>query len=129
MKIGFSLSKQYEVKERGESSKLVFEEADGDRGEKRKGGAGGDSKKGVKSALEELMKEEEKAKERFNRKDYWLCEGIVVKVMSKALAEKGYYKHKGVVRKVIDKYVGEIEMIDTKHVLRVDQEELETVIP
>ncbi|OMO58513.1 hypothetical protein COLO4_34579 [Corchorus olitorius] len=63
------------------------------------------------------------------RKDYWLCEGIIVKVMSKALAQKGYYKQKGVVRKAIDKYVGEIEMLESKHVLRVDQQELETVIP
>ncbi|XP_063939655.1 KIN17-like protein [Daucus carota subsp. sativus] len=80
-------------------------------------------------ALGELMREQEEAKERRRRKDYWLCEGIVVKVMSKALAEKGYYKQKGVVRKVIDKYVAEIEMIEKKHLLRVDQEELETVIP
>ncbi|MQL73097.1 hypothetical protein Taro_005439 [Colocasia esculenta] len=81
------------------------------------------------SALDELMREEEKAKERSNRKDYWLCEGIVVKVMSKPLAEKGYYKQKGAVVKVVDKYVGEIEMLEKKHVLRVDQDELETVIP
>ncbi|MFS7951897.1 putative KIN17-like protein [Helianthus anomalus] len=64
------------------------------------------------AALDELIKEEEKAKERINRKDYWLCEGIVVKVMSKVLADKG-----------------EIEMLESKHKLRVDQEELETVIP
>jgi len=71
------------------------------------------------------MKEEEKARERSNRKDCWLCPGIVVKVMmSKLLAEKGYYKQKGVVKKVIDKYVGEIEMLESKHVLRVDQDEL-----
>ncbi|GLT73652.1 hypothetical protein SLA2020_454950 [Shorea laevis] len=43
--------------------------------------------------------------------------------------DKGYYKQKGVVGKVIDEYVGEIEMLESKHVLRVDQEELETVIP
>nr|CAD1818813.1 unnamed protein product [Ananas comosus var. bracteatus] len=49
--------------------------------------------------------------------------------MSKTLAEKGYYKQKGVVKRVVDKYVGEIEMLESKHVLRVDQEELETVIP
>lgn len=84
---------------------------------------------GGSSALDALMREEEKAKERSNRKDYWLCEGIVVKVMSKTLAEKGYYKQKGVVKRVIDKYVGEIQMLESKHVLRVDQEELETVIP
>lgn len=39
------------------------------------------------------------AKERSSRKDYWLSEGIVVKVMSKAMAEKGYYKQNGVVHK------------------------------
>jgi DNA/RNA-binding protein KIN17 len=82
-----------------------------------------------RSAIDDLMKEEEKAKERSNRKDYWLCPGIVVKVMSKSLAEKGYYKQKGLVKRVIDKYVGEIEMLESKHVLRVDQDELETVIP
>ncbi|KAJ1687431.1 hypothetical protein LUZ63_018821 [Rhynchospora breviuscula] len=81
------------------------------------------------SALDQLMQEEEKKKEKSNRKDYWLCEGIVVKVMSKSLADKGYYKQKGVVKKVIDKYTGEIEMLETKHRLRIDQEELETVIP
>ncbi|PKU75885.1 KIN17-like protein [Dendrobium catenatum] len=92
-------------------------------------GNSGNAGSGGKSALDELMKEEEKAKERMNRKDYWLCEGIVVKVMSKTLADKGYYKQKGVIRKVIDKYVGEIEILENKHVLRIDQEELETVIP
>ncbi|KAL5763591.1 hypothetical protein ACOSP7_019855 [Xanthoceras sorbifolium] len=112
-------------------SKLVFEELDNNdtnnsknkKIDKNNKGSGGNS------ALEELMREEEKVKEKMNRKDYWLCEGIIVKVMSKALADKGYYKQKGVVRKVIDKYVGEIEMLENKHVLRVDQDELETVIP
>ncbi|RYR74600.1 hypothetical protein Ahy_A02g009327 [Arachis hypogaea] len=51
---------------------------------------------GGKSILEELIREEEKKKEKINRKDYWLREGIIIKVMSKALAEKGYYKQKGV---------------------------------
>ncbi|XP_065870439.1 KIN17-like protein [Euphorbia lathyris] len=131
VKIGFALgSKSNAGKEKGESSsKLIFEEVE----EKEKKNMKNKEKDSVgkigKSALEELMKEEEKAKERSNRKDYWLCEGIIVKVMSKALAEKGYYKQKGVVRKVIDKYVGEIEMLESKHLLRVDQEELETVIP
>ncbi|PON45187.1 DNA/RNA-binding protein Kin17, conserved domain containing protein [Trema orientale] len=129
VKIGFALgssSSKIVSKEKAESSKLVFDELESDksRGEKRK--ADGSS---TKSALEELMREEEKKKDKINRKDYWLCEGIIVKIMSKALAEKGYYKQKGVVRKVIDKYVGEIEMLESKHVLRIDQEELETVIP
>lgn len=58
-----------------------------------------------------------------------MWEGIVVKVMSKALVDKEYFKQKGVVWKVIDKYVGEIEMLESKHVLRVDEKELEIVIP
>ncbi|KAI4318915.1 hypothetical protein MLD38_032569 [Melastoma candidum] len=137
-KVGFSLAKEKaDNPGPGSSSRVIFEgfDSESDR-KKRKGEAGddvnngGDIRKGRgKSVIEELMEEEEKKKEKFNRKDYWLYEGIVVKVMSKALAGNGYYKQKGVVKKVIDKYIGEIEMIETKHVLRVDQEELETVIP
>ncbi|XVE99557.1 hypothetical protein REPUB_Repub03eG0209300 [Reevesia pubescens] len=132
VKIGFSLGNVAKG-EKGESSKsarLVFEE---EEKEKNNNNNKNDNERkensGRKNALEELMREEEKVKERSNRKDYWLCEGIIVKVMSKALAQKGYYKQKGVMRKVIDRYVGEIEMLESKHVLRVDQEELETVIP
>lgn len=33
-----------------------------------------------KSALDDILREEERKKERKNRKDYWLAEGIVVKV-------------------------------------------------
>lgn len=116
------------AKERAGSSKSVFDEIDNEKREKGKD-SGKNGKRESCPVLDEIMREEEEQKERSNRKDYWLCVGIVVKVMSKALAEKGYYKQKGIVRKVIDKYVGEIEMIETKHVLRVDQEELETVIP
>ncbi|KAK1556222.1 hypothetical protein Q3G72_000794 [Acer saccharum] len=128
LKIGFSLAssllnKDNNASTTNTSSKLVFEELDNNSNKKIDKASGG------KSALEELMREEEKVKEKINRKDYWLCEGIIVKVMSKPLADKGYYKQKGVVKKVIDKYVGEIEMLDNKHVLRVDQDELETVIP
>ncbi|XP_055811304.1 KIN17-like protein [Solanum dulcamara] len=117
------------VKERAGSSKSVFDEIDN---EKRERGNKDSRKTGKREScpvLDEIMREEEEERDRNNRKDYWLCVGIIVKVMSKALADKGYYKQKGIVRKVIDKYVGEIEMIETKHVLRVDQEELETVIP
>lgn len=132
-KIAFALGSSVRpiiAKEKAESSKHIFEEIETDKNEKSKSG-GNSVKSGVggRSVLDDLMREQEKAKERSNRKDYWLCEGIVVKIMSKALAQKGYYKQKGVVIKVIDKYVGEIEMLDSKHVLRVDQAELETVIP
>ncbi|XP_042028360.1 KIN17-like protein [Salvia splendens] len=113
---------------RGDNTRLLFDEVEPESSSgKRKREGEGSSKNA--SVLDEMMKEEEKAKERINRKDYWVCPGIVVKVMSKALVDKGYYKQKGVVLKVIDKYCGEIEMLENKHVLRVDQEELETVLP
>lgn len=132
VKIGFSLGSTVAKKEKGETSKpkprVVFEEADNEE-KKPRNQSTKDNVVGKKRAWEELMKEEENLKEKSNRKDYWLFEGIVVKVMSKALAEKGYYRQKGVIKRVIDKYVGEIEMLESKHVLRVDQEELETVIP
>ncbi|XP_068668290.1 KIN17-like protein [Aristolochia californica] len=129
-KLTFSLgsSSKPVVDDYKKSSKSMFGEDTEDNLKKVKKGAN-IGKVGGSSVLDDLMKEQEKVKERSNRKDYWLCEGIVVKVMSKALAEKGYLKQKGVVKKVIDKYVGEVEMIDNKHVLRIDQAELETVIP
>nr|POE99206.1 kin17-like protein [Quercus suber] len=130
VKIGLKLaSSNLKPKERGEASKLVFDEMETDSKASASVAKTNNSNNNNKSVLGEMMREEEMKKERINRKDYWLCEGIVVKVMSKALAEKGYYKQKGVVKKVIDKYVGEIEMLESKHVLRVDQLELETVIP
>lgn len=117
------------VKERAGSSKSVFDEIDSEKTEKGNKDSGKNGKHEGRLVLDEIMREEEEERERNNRKDYWLCVGIIVKVMSKALADKGYYKQKGIIRKVIDKYVGEIEMIESKHILRVDQEELETVIP
>ncbi|KAJ4961765.1 hypothetical protein NE237_021675 [Protea cynaroides] len=130
-KVAFSLGSSLQIvaRENIESSKVVFEESEAERSEKRIKSGGNGTKSGSGSVLDEMMKEQEKAKERSNPKDYWLCEGIIVKVMSEPLAEKGYYKQKGVVYKVIDKYVGEIEMLDSRHILRIDQEELETVLP
>ncbi|XP_035786645.1 DNA/RNA-binding protein KIN17-like [Anopheles albimanus] len=80
------------------------------------------------SALDELIKEEELKKEKSNRKDYWLAEGIVVKLITKALGDK-YYKEKGVVVEVIDKYQAKIKLLETGEKLKVDQAHLETVIP
>lgn len=81
-----------------------------------------------KSALEELREEQERFKEKKFHKDYWLLEGIVVKVVTKALGDK-YYKQKGVVLQVIDRYAGVIKLLETGHKLKLDQEHLETVIP
>lgn len=80
------------------------------------------------SALEEIMHHEERKKEQKNRKDYWLTEGIVVKVVTKSLGSE-YYKQKAVVQEVIDKYRAKIKLLDSGEKFKIDQEHLETVIP
>lgn len=75
-------------------------------------------------------------KEDKDKKDYWLYRNIIVRVISKKLAGGRYFKRKAIVDKVIDKYVAEVEVLDTSvnardggDVLRLDQDDLETVIP
>ena len=83
-----------------------------------------------KSALDEIMKEEEakKAKKESLRKENWLAKGIVVKVVHKRLGEK-YHKKKAVVKEVKELFTGIVKMIHNGDVLKVDQTHLETVIP
>ncbi|KAI8426783.1 hypothetical protein MSG28_014468 [Choristoneura fumiferana] len=81
-----------------------------------------------KNALDEIMAMEERAKERANRKDYWLTEGIIVKIVTKSLGDK-FYKRKGVVEKVIEKYGAQVKLTDDGTRLKLDQNHLETVIP
>ena len=71
----------------------------------------------------------EAAQEKRDRKDYWLTRHLIVKVMAKKLADGKFYKKKGVVRKVHDRYVGEVKMVNSGTVIKLDQQQLETVIP
>lgn len=71
-----------------------------------------------------------------DRRDHWLYRNIVVRVTSKKLAGGKYFRRKAVVEKVIDKYAAEVEVLDSSpnkrdggDILRLDQEDLETVIP
>ncbi|BFF98344.1 DNA/RNA-binding protein KIN17 [Drosophila madeirensis] len=81
-----------------------------------------------KSALDEIIQQEEAKKERANRKDYWLHKNIVVKFISKSMGDK-FFKQKAVVQELIDKYQAKIKFLDTGEKLKVDQAHLETVIP
>ena len=90
------------------------------------------------SMLEQLMREEESARiaameteDRRSRRDYWLHPGIQVKIMSKTVGGGKFYKTKGDVLAVLERYVGEVRVVvDGKRaVLRIDQQELQTVIP
>jgi DNA/RNA-binding protein KIN17 len=88
------------------------------------------------SNIDALMAETEKKKatlasdeDKNNRTDYWLTEGIVVKVMNKKVGDGKFYKEKGVVSRVIDRYVGEVRLDNSGTKIRLDQEDLETVVP
>lgn len=81
-----------------------------------------------KSALDDILMEEEMKKEKRNRKDYWLYEDIVVKVVTKSLGDR-FYKKKGVIENVKDKYAANVRMIEGGELVKLDQAHLETVIP
>lgn len=91
------------------------------------------------AAVDAIMKEEEQRKvyqqrrhedeDRHQRKENWVTEGIVVKVVNKKLDGGNYYKRKGAITKVEDKFCATVELLDSGDVLRLDQDDLETVIP
>lgn len=81
-----------------------------------------------KTALDKIKEQEEINREKKNRKDYWLTEGIIVKIITKTLGDD-FYKQKGVVREVIDRYVAIVKLLESGKKIKIDQEHLETVIP
>lgn len=81
-------------------------------------------------------KKEMKSDNDGSREDNWLYEGIVVRVINKKLAGGNYFRRKAVVDRLVDKYTAEVEVLDSGadatdggDVLRLDQQDLETVIP
>ena len=81
-------------------------------------------------------KKVEKRKSKYDEDDDeegWLREGLTVKVVTKSLGEK-YYRAKGVVQSVEkSRFVGKVKLKSPEavegHVIKIDQEYLETVIP
>lgn len=63
------------------------------------------------------------------RKSHWIKTGIVVKVLNKELAGGAYHKKKGVIVTLVDRLTAEVEMSDSGDVLRINQAQLETVLP
>jgi DNA/RNA-binding protein KIN17 len=71
------------------------------------------------------------------RKEYWLRQDILVRIISKKLANGKYLNRKAVVERVLDdKFTAEVEVLDSGpyvqdggDVIRLDQDDLETVIP
>ena len=64
--------------------------------------------------------------------DAWLASGIIVKVLNKKVGAGKYYKKKGEVVRIEDDYVATVELrLSSGKVakLKVDQDDLETVVP
>ncbi|KAF1322227.1 Protein containing a u1-type zn-finger and implicated in RNA splicing or processing, partial [Globisporangium splendens] len=91
------------------------------------------------SAVDDIMAEEERRKKQLLKKqqdevqrqrlENWVTKGIVVKVTNKKVGGGEYYKRKGVITDVEDKFCATVELVDSGDVLKLDQDDLETVIP
>ncbi|VIO88028.1 Uncharacterized protein BM_BM6739 [Brugia malayi] len=82
--------------------------------------------KSKRNVLDEIMEMEERRKEKRNRRDNWLHEGIVVKIITKKFGND-FYKAKGVVKQLVDDFTAILDVNDCS--LKVSQENVETVIP
>ena len=61
--------------------------------------------------------------------DHWLSPDLVVKVVNKKLQGGAYYKQKGRVERVVGKYTAHVRLHSSGDLLKLDQDDLETVIP
>ncbi|KAL3674881.1 hypothetical protein V7S43_000807 [Phytophthora oleae] len=98
-----------------------------------------DKRSSKRHAVDAIMEEEERRRKeksrrleeesKRQRKENWVTTGIVVKVTNKKVGDGAYYKCKGVVKEVEDKFCATVALLDSGDVLRLDQDDLETVIP
>uniref|UniRef100_A0AC35F3R7 C2H2-type domain-containing protein n=1 Tax=Panagrolaimus sp. PS1159 TaxID=55785 RepID=A0AC35F3R7_9BILA len=122
-----SLIKTEDEKVELKPTKVFDTENDGESySKKRPSSSKSEASSSKKSTLDKIMEEEERYKERKNRKDYWLHEGIIVKVVTKKLGSE-YYKAKGEIVELVDRYTAKVDV--DGDVLKLDQSHLETVIP
>ena len=77
--------------------------------------------------LDEIIEEEEN-KKKTKRKENWIEKNLVVKVVTKKVPEK-YQKKKGVIERVEDRFLAHVRMSESNALIKIDQNDLETVIP
>jgi hypothetical protein len=82
-----------------------------------------------KKRREELPKVINMRDEKFKRRENWLAEGIVVKIMDKELGDGRFYKAKAYVRSLLSSFIAEVKLVESSHVIKIDQRDLETVLP
>lgn len=115
-------------------------EDDDPSGSTAKASGSKDTKERKISAMEKVMREHEAKKRKLEEKppsspssdaaEPWVAAGLVVKVMHADLGDGKFYRKKGRIEKVQDdKYSADIRMVESKALIRLEQEMLETVIP
>ncbi|XP_046576679.1 DNA/RNA-binding protein KIN17-like [Haliotis rubra] len=81
-----------------------------------------------KSALAEIMEEEEKEKERMNRRDSWLRAGIVVTIITDKYGRSNHRKKCRIIG-LLSPYTGVAHVLCNDNILMVDQKYLMTLVP
>ena len=104
-------------------------------------------KKKIGSNLDRLCKKSEKESEKeeqlifseiktqkfeieeINDDEQWIHENLIVKIKDNTLKNGEYFNKKAKIINVIDKFLAEIELIDNKNKIRIDQLLIEPIIP
>ncbi|CAL8094947.1 unnamed protein product [Calicophoron daubneyi] len=81
-----------------------------------------------RKALDELMAKEEAMKDKRNRRDYWMTEGLEVKLINRKLPSELRLRH-AVVSKMLDNYTAIVHVLHDSTKIKVDQDHVQTVIP
>ncbi|CAH8840222.1 unnamed protein product [Trichobilharzia szidati] len=79
-------------------------------------------------ALDELMEKEEAFKDKRNRRDYWMTEGIEVKLINRKLPDDLLWRHATVI-KMLDNYTAIVRTLECHTKIKVDQNHVQTVVP
>ena len=94
-----------------------------------------DERRSKKSKDSRGENDDRRDKKEEKRNDYWLYKNILVRIINKKLANGKFFKCKAIVDRVLDdKYSAEVTVLsDDKDgdgvVIRLDQDDLETVVP
>ncbi|GJQ14553.1 hypothetical protein GpartN1_g6344.t1 [Galdieria partita] len=75
--------------------------------------------------FQEGTKEQSEAYKQSN----WLEENLVVRVKNTELENGYYFKRKGVIKEVFDLFIADVEILQLGDLVRLDQEDLEPVVP
>lgn len=68
-------------------------------------------------------------KEYFDKEDPWIKKDLIVRIKDNNLSGGEYYDMKALIIKVFDGFLAEIKLLETKTILRIDQEYLQPIIP